>query len=229
MELTRSRAQTLQETHSMRPKKRRGGGKDQKNAGRRQRDRGWERNPAAEEEEEFNQLFLFPPYLQDDVGPDRRREDGREGGLARGGAVEALHGDEGAGGGHFESEKVLFDKQRSDQERGVKGRGRSLWFFFVFFRPRPRLCSLSPRLFPLLDLALSATMRCAPCKCHYRERERKKKTSQWKPSSFQKRNEGTTISNISTGASTYPVDPSSYSTRKRKWPPKDPSRWPGRE
>ena len=44
MELTRSRAQTLQETHGMRPKKRRGGGKDQKNAGRRQRDRGWRKS-----------------------------------------------------------------------------------------------------------------------------------------------------------------------------------------
>ena len=163
----------------MRPKKRRGGGKDQKNAGRRQRDRGWERNPAAEEEEEFNQLFLFPPYLQDDVGPDRRREDGREGGLARGGAVEALHGDEGAGGGHFESEKVLFDKQRSDQERGVKGGGRSLWFFFVFFStPTSTLLALSETLSsPRPCFIRHHEMRTVQVSLQ-REREREKKTSQ---------------------------------------------------
>ena len=40
-------------------------------------------------------------HLQHDVGPNRGREHGGQGDLARGGAIQALHGDEGASGGHL--------------------------------------------------------------------------------------------------------------------------------
>lgn len=57
--------------------------------------------PPPPKEKLLRRAFFSKPYLQDDVGPDRHREDSREGSLARGSAVKALHGDKGAGGGHF--------------------------------------------------------------------------------------------------------------------------------